>query len=515
MTPQSPEDVCNRSCLHVWRWLLPVVLMTMLSRTSNAYYFYTVNSGTSVTITHYTGSDTTLIIPDTINVSGTDLPVIAIGNNAFYDSTSLISVTIPISVTNIGSGAFMTCANMINVTIPDRVTTIGSSAFSGCNKLASVTIPSSVTSIGSNGFSYCNALKNITIPSSVATVGANAFIYCYGLTSITVDGSNSFYCSVDGILFDKNQTTLMQYPSGKAGTFTIPASVNSIGSNAFSESHNLSAIMVDGSNSVFSSVDGVLFSKDQTSIIRCPCGRTANFVIPNTVSSIGSEVFADCRSLTNVIIPNTVTSILTEAFFDCASLTSVIIPASVTSIGRWTFGYCENLTNVYFMGNAPSVGTSLFKYTPSSLTVYYYNGSTGFSEPTWTDSAGEQYHAVNLGQPPLSSWLFFKGFPSNANLQSMPNNDGVPLLMSYALNLDPTKNQSANIPKPVVSGSQMSLTYFAGSSGVAYSVEACSDLQSWSTSGVTITGPDSSNNCTATVPIVTGTNSFMRLKVVY
>ena len=86
--------------------------------------------------------------------------------------------------------------------------------------------------------------------------------------------------------------------------------------------------------------------------------------------------------------------------------------------------------------------------------------------------------------------------------------------MDYALDLNPTKNQSGNMPQPVVSGSQMSLTYYAGSPGVTYAVQTSHDLQNWGTSGVTVSGPDANNNCTATIPF-TGSNCFMRLQVVY
>ena len=97
-------------------------------------------------------------------------------------------------------------------------------------------------------------------------------------------------------------------------------------------------------------------------------------------------------------------------------------------------------------------------------------------------------------------------------IQSAPNGDGVPLLMDYAHNLDPTRDESANLPAPTIIGTQMRLTFYAGSNGITYTVQTSTDLQNWSTSGVTTSAPDANNFCTATVP-VTGAQNFMRLLI--
>jgi len=166
------------------------------------------------------------------------------------------------------------------------------------------------------------------------------------------------------------------------------------------------------------------------------------------------------------------------------------------------------LKNCTFMGNAPSMGTYVFASAASGFTVYFYNGATGFTSP-WNG-----YPTVNRGTPPVASWLLFKGLPSNAVLTSIPNGDGVPLLLAYALNLDPTQNQSRNIPKPFVSGSNLSLTYYAASPDVTYTVQTTTDLQNWTTTGVTLSGPDSNGCYTASIPM-TDPRCFMRLVVTH
>ena len=511
--------------------------------TSSGFY-YSVSGGL-VSIIGYSGTDMALSIPSIITVSGSSLNVTSIGGSAFRNGTSLSSLIIPNSVTGIGSSAFygctglssvtisgsvtgigsstfQSCTGLTSVTIPNSVTSIGSSAFSGCTglsgviipssvisigvsafqsctSLSSVTIPSSVTDIGVSAFNGCTGLTNVTIPSTVTSIGSNAFLSCSGLISITVSGSNTVYSSsLDGVLFDKAQASLIQYPIGKSESYFIPSTVTNIGSGAFYGCTGLINVMIP--NNV-TSIGNTAFYM---------CTKLNTVTIPSSVTSIGSSAFQNCTNLTSVTIPSSISTIASGAFAGCSRMTSVTIPNSVTSIGNQAFCACTNLKNAYCMGNAPSVGSSVFASTASGFTVYYFDGSTGFTSPTWNG-----YPSVDMGAYSTKPiWLISNTLPYNADLSSTPNHDGVPLLMDYALNLDPTKNQSANIPQPVVSGSQMSLTYYGGSSGVTYSVEVSSDLQTWTTSGVSMSAPDINNFCTATIPL-SSNKQFMRLKVTY
>jgi len=150
--------------------------------------------------------------------------------------------------------------------VPSAVIFISSSAFYGCSGLTNVTIPSSVTSIGSGAFNSCSKLINVTIPSSVATIGISAFDGCSGLTAITVESGNLNYSSLDGVLFNKNQTTLMLFPIGITGSsYLIPSSVTTIGSSTFYGCSGLTSIM-----------------------------------IPSSVTSIGSSAFSGCSGLTSI-----------------------------------------------------------------------------------------------------------------------------------------------------------------------------------------------------------------------
>ena len=265
--------------------------------------------------------------------------ITSIGNCAFL-SASLTSVTIPSSVTSIGDSAFASCTSLTNVTICNGVTSIGRGAFSSCPDLTSITIPNSVTSIGDDAFFFCSSLSSVTVPDSVTSIGASAFSSC-DLTNVT-----------------------------------IPNSVTNIGDEAFQACTSLTAITVSTQNLFYCSVDGVLFNKNQTYLMQYPPARVGSYTIPASVASIGSWAFNYCYGLTSVTIPNGVTNIGDHAFIYCTGLIGVTIPSSVTSIGSMAFAYCSGLASVLFQGNAPSIGN--YPFSSDGPIIYYLPGTTGW-----------------------------------------------------------------------------------------------------------------------------------------
>ena len=198
------------------------------------------NSVTSIGSSAFSGCTalTSITIPNSVT---------SIGDGAFSGCTALTSITIPNSVTSIGGSAFAECSGLTSVTIPNSVTSIGNKAFSGCDGLTSVTIGNSVTSIGNEAFSGCYGLTSVTIGNSVTSIGDQAFYWCTGLTSINVAANNPNYCSVDGVLFNKEKTALIQYPARKSGAYTIPSSVTTIGKLAFHNCTGLKSVTIPSS----------------------------------------------------------------------------------------------------------------------------------------------------------------------------------------------------------------------------------------------------------------------------
>lgn len=346
-------------------------------------YTWTDNGDGTCTITHYIGPGGAVTIPGTI----TGLTVTRIGNSAFRDCTSLTSMTIHDSVTYIGFYAFSGCSSLTRVTIPDGVSSIGHSVFKGCSSLTSVTIPDGITSIGSSMFDGCSSLTNVTIPDSVTRIYDSAFRDCTSLTSviihnsvtfiglyafsgcssllnITVDAANPSYFSVSGVLFDKSQTTLIQYPGGKAGNYTIPGSITSIGNSAFRGCTGLTGITIPDS---VTSIGNSAF---------LDCSGLTGITIPDGVTSLGSSTFYGCTSLNIVTIGHGIASIGYSAFNHCSSLSSITIPDSVTSIDDYAFYYCTSLTSITIPDSVTSIGNSAFSYCSNLASILIGNGIT-------------------------------------------------------------------------------------------------------------------------------------------
>ena len=167
-----------------------------------------------------------------------------IGDYAFYDCDLLVNITMPNSVISIGDSAFADCSNLTSVTIGDGVTSIGFCSFYACYKLTEVTMGDSVTKIGDGAFYTCFKLTSITIGDSVTSIGDFAFSMCNNLI-ITVSSDNAYYTSVEGVLFNKNKTTLICYPEGKSDTsYVIPKGTTIVGDHAFTGCSKLNSITI-------------------------------------------------------------------------------------------------------------------------------------------------------------------------------------------------------------------------------------------------------------------------------
>ena len=322
-----------------------------------------------------------IIIPDSVT---------SIGNYAFLCCDSLTSINIPNGVTSIGEGAFGDCGSLTSINIPDSVTSIGYYAFSYCDSLTSINIPNGVTSIGDFAFENCHSLTSINIPDGVTSIGDFAFSSCYSLTSINIPNSvtsigyyafkwckslmsinipNSVTSIGNGAFSDCKSLLNINIPNGVTSigdsvfvncnsliSITIPSSVIAIGMNPFRGCH----ADLKNESKAFIYEHNVLFDRDKTAIISYRA-KEANYVIPDSVISIGEYAFSECNSLTSIIIPDSVTSIGYSTFSECKSLTNINIPDSVTSIGDFAFSGCDSLTSINIPNGVTNIGQGAFK----------------------------------------------------------------------------------------------------------------------------------------------------------
>ena len=162
--------------------------------------------------------------------------VVNVGMNAFNSCSNLKNVVIGTSVESIGANAFNSTM-LEEIVIPGNVRTIENGAFGNCDYLNNVKLDNGVEQLNGLVFENCKNLKNIIIPESLTTLSYSDFNGCLNLEKIDVDENNQNYLSVDGVLFNKQQTELIKCPAKKSGYYYIPPSVEKIGTYAFSNSH--------------------------------------------------------------------------------------------------------------------------------------------------------------------------------------------------------------------------------------------------------------------------------------
>jgi hypothetical protein len=410
--------------------------------------------------------------------------VASIGTAAFSGCTGLVSVTLPHRLMDVGPRAFSDCPALGSVVLPDRVSSIGAAAFSGCvgltnlvlstglrsippsafqdcRGLGSLTLPDSVIVVRSNAFSHChrlatlrlstnlvsveaeafgyaNQLTQVVLPASLASLSGDAFKGCEALTSIEVAAENSRLASREGVVFNHDFSTLLIYPSGRGGSYSVPdsvvtivpqafafssrlqsvsvgAKVANIGVGAFQSCPRLSAILVNAANTNYSGKDGVLFSKLNNMLLQFPAGKGGSYTV--TASWPGTNAFADCVNLTNVVFStsylfSSFTTLNPGVFSGCINLESVVLPAGVSNVAAGAFAHCPGLKALYFKGNAPGYwGADLFA-GDSQLTLYRLAGAAGWNYTSvqgcpvrlWKDFTGYSYTRLSDTTIAISSY---------------------------------------------------------------------------------------------------------------
>ena len=376
---------------------------------NSGYYVYEVVYGEAIIIEANPGLKGNITIPSYLG----KFPVVAIEPYAFWGNEELTGVTIPEGVISIGASAFEACSNITKVTIPSSLTYVGEDGFYGCSmiedvyisdpsawcniyfanasakplapecqmhilnkngyEVTNVVLDNRVTEIPHMAFYGCRNLEKITIPDSVTWIGDWAFANCSSLNNVSIgkgvtgiDFCAFLSCTaLQSIVIPDNVISIGQACFAECSSLksvTLGSGVAEIAGEVFDGCTKLEKIEVDSKNQNYSSDGkGVLFNKEKTTLIVVPVGIRGEYIVPNSVATIGEFAFGMCDNLQKVIVSE-----------------------SVTQIDGWAFSSCINLREIRFKGDAPVLGDWIFNGV--TATAYYPAGNE-----TWTESVMQDY----------------------------------------------------------------------------------------------------------------------------
>ena len=399
-----------------------------------------------------------------------------IGTNAFKGCVGLTGLTIPESVLNIDTSAFMGCAGLSSLALGINLAYIGPQAFYGCISLTNVDIPAGVTNLGNSAFAHCSQLteavfegnaplvnggdgsSDLTVFSGeigsvfyeANTTGWQAtfggwptelsspfsgfnYIQLNGVATITgIYVSNPFVVIprlINGNLVTSLGSALLA-GAPSVHSLLIPGTVTTISTGAFLGATSLTNISVDATNPTYSSIGGVLYDKNLTTLVTYPARLSGSYVISNGVASIAPFAFAYCSGLNGITIPASATNIGSGAFEYCSGLAHVTIPDAITRLGSAAFSYCSNLTDVTLGSGVTDIGGSAFDSCYHLKGINIPNAATNIGPsafaycyalksltiPTGVQSLGDLAFSSCLN---LNSLLFLGNAPAGLTGQSI------------------------------------------------------------------------------------------------
>lgn len=284
------------------------------------------------------------------------------------------SVQLPEGLRSISQGAFSGCSELEAITIPGSVATIGDQAFNVCTGLRTLNLSEGLQTINRWAFQGCSGLSTVSLPKSLTEIGYEAFEYCSGLTAFSVDpGSQSFSADRNGVLYDKDGSTLVLCPAGKSGRFELPKGVTTVKNHAFTTCNKLTEVILP---------DGVIEIGEYAFEY---CDELRAITIPEGVARIGGSAFWDCGQLRSVVIPGTVSYIGPFAFNDCSGMTALTLSEGVTELDYHAFHGCTGLRSVEFPKSLRSLGSAAFTECTGLTSIIFHEGLTEIGNSAFQD----------------------------------------------------------------------------------------------------------------------------------
>ena len=362
------------TCISMSPWTYPSedILPTACVKVNGFYYSLYPDAGTATLVRQWKRPNRQTSpyarlkkadIPPFIQHKGQSYKVTAIGDYTFEECYGLESVCIPSTVTYIGNFAFHGCASLQEVIIPDSVNYVGRAAFASCYSLQSVKLPDELQSIGIYTFRGCDNLQSICLPAHLKLIEQEAFEDCISLSDIHLPDSLE--------TIESNAFT----GCSALQSITLPKSLKRMAFDCLT-CINLTAIHVDSGHPLLCSIEGTLYSKDTTQLVRFPCGKQADstVVVPERVTAIWPNAFHGCR-ISGIVLPPGISTIDKSVFCWCDNLTSITVPEGVTSIGNGAFQTCKRLHTVTLPSTLGQIEEGAF-FGCNNLTTIISNAPT-------------------------------------------------------------------------------------------------------------------------------------------
>ena len=393
----------------------------LIAETNILLYDYALdaNQVPVATVTGHVGNVMgALEIPDYSLHYSTYYKVIAIATEAFENCTGITSVTFGEFMQNLGQNAFGGCSGITSVDMSacTNMTAIGGAAFEGCTSMTSVTLPQTLVSI--SGFAFYNCgLTSITLPKHVTNIGSNAFCTCNSLATIT--SFNPIPPTLGNLVFNGcDNITKIKVPYGSKTDYLAASGWQSFNESIYEEMESTFDFYYDDNNhiAIVMGYEGTL-----PSILEIPATTTHNdveytvtaingsaflnqmgvsqFILPNTITTIGSNAFRGCR-YADINIPENLTALGEGAFADCDHITSVTLPEGLTSIPALAFYSCSFLTELHLPSTLTTIGIRAFGNCSNLETI----NTLAATAPTCSEGTFDNVHSTCWVNVPIGSY---------------------------------------------------------------------------------------------------------------
>ena len=297
----------------------------------------------------------------------------------------------------------------------------------GYGEFTSITVPDSVRFLAVGWCANVETVETITLGKSVGNIEYGMFRENTALREISVSADNPNYTSVDGVVYSKDMSTLVAYPLGKTGTYTVPAETTNIDILNDRIYDQISIEFAEDSRS-YVTVDGVTYTADMKKVMFCDPKKSGAYTMPDSVEQINDRAFADCNKLETVHVSQNVTDIVYGAFADCTALRSITLPDTVQSIGKQAFANCTSLQAFTFPAAVSQVVDRAFSGSTALQTVTLNDGLQYIGYSVFSDCA--QLQSISI--PDSVTTIDSRAFENCTALSTLQFGNGMTSIGDFA-----------------------------------------------------------------------------------